>query len=269
MLGSEVVFLLQMEKNQITDVASNIVTNVVTQDGTISVVANSTDQMQGGSSIFSMFWNASFIIKLVVLTLLVASIWSWAIILSKYFKMKRLSCDADCFEESFWSGEPLDALYNDVKESLFDPMANVFCAAMAEWERFLSKSDENKTSHDVDRRIDRAMRIAIQKETDELEKHMVFLSTLGTNGVIMGLFGTVLGILNGFKVIAMQHGASIAATVAPVISEALFTTALGILAAIPAAVGYNTLMSAINRYVSRLETFADEFGSVISRQLDE
>jgi biopolymer transport protein TolQ len=215
-----------------------------------------------------MFWNAGFIIKLVVLTLLVASVWSWAIIISKYFRLKRLSFDADYFEDSFWSGTPLDTLYNEVKESLFDPMTNVFCAAMVEWERFLNRKDREMSGQAAERMVDRAMRIAIQKESDDLEKHMVFLSTLGTNGVIIGLFGTVLGILNGFRAIALQQSTSIA-TVAPVISEALFTTALGIIAAIPAAVGYNKIMNDINRYISRMETFADEFGSIISRQLDE
>ncbi|MDR0695481.1 MAG: protein TolQ [Holosporales bacterium] len=257
-----------MEQSQITDVASDVVNNVLKQDGSIDVVSHAAAVPVHDSSMFSMFWNAGFIIKLVMLSLLVASVWSWAIIISKYFRLKKLSFDANYFEESFWSGTPLSTLYDEVKESLFDPMTNVFCAAMMEWERFLNKNNVKAGSLALERRADKAMRIAIQKESDELEKQMVFLSTLGTNGVIIGLFGTVLGILNGFKAIAIQQSTSIA-TVAPVISEALLTTALGIIAAIPAAVGYNKIMSDINRYVSRLETFADEFGSILSRQLDE
>jgi biopolymer transport protein TolQ len=153
---------------------------------------------------------------------------------------------------------------------MFDPMSNIFCAAMAEWQSFSHKNSQSgsESTKTLERRVDRVMQVAIRKEIDELEKHMGFLSSLGTNGVILGLFGTVLGILNGFKVLALQQGTSLA-VVAPVISEALFTTALGIIAAIPAAVGYNKFMNDINRYVNRLETFADEFSSIISRQFDE
>jgi biopolymer transport protein TolQ len=217
-----------------------------------------------------MFWNAGFIIKVVVLTLLIASICSWAIIIGKHFRLKKLRRDADYFEEDFWSGTPLDSLYEKLRNDVFDPMTNVFCAAMAEWQSFSSQNSQRgiEFAKMLERRIDRAMQIAIRKEVDELERHMGFLSSLGTNGVILGLFGTVLGILNGFKALAIQQSSSIAA-VAPVISEALFTTALGIVAAIPAAVGYNKFMNDINRYVNRLETFADEFSSIISRQFNE
>ncbi|MDR3224381.1 MAG: protein TolQ [Holosporales bacterium] len=241
----------------------------VVQDTASSIVAN-TSMHSADSSVFSMFWNAGFIIKLVVLTLLAASIWSWAIIIGKHFRLKKLSLDADYFEDNFWSGTPLETLYKDLKDAVFDPMSNIFCAAMAEWARFAGKGQPNESgaTRTLERRVDRAMQIAIRKEIDELEKHMGFLSSLGTNGVILGLFGTVLGILNGFKAIALQQSTNIA-TVAPVISEALFTTAIGIIAAIPAAVGYNKLMNDVNRYINRLETFAEEFGSVISRQFDE
>lgn len=216
-------------------------------------------------SIFSMFWNAGFMIKLVMLTLFAASIWSWTVIITKHIKLKRLNLDADIFEENFWSGMPLETLYKEIKESAFDPMANVFCAAMAEWERYMKKENPKPSAKALESRIDKAMRIAIQKEVDELERGLSFLSSLGTNGVIIGLFGTVLGIMGGFKMLALQQNSAII----PVIAESLFTTALGLVAAIPAAIGYNMIAGKTNRYISRLETFADEFCSIISRQLDE
>ncbi|MDR1333437.1 MAG: protein TolQ [Holosporales bacterium] len=247
-------------------VASEVINNVTRPDIAANIALTQTPQ---DSSVLSMFWNAGFVIKLVVIILIVSSVWSWTIIIGKHLKLKRLKADADYFEDNFWSGTPLETLYQDLKETAFDPMTNVFCAAMAEWKSF---SDKNTRDYDtvmiLERRIDRAMQIAIRKEVDELEKHMGFLASLGTNGVIVGLFGTVLGILNGLRAIAIQQSANLA-TVAPIISEALFTTAIGIVAAIPAAVGYNKIMNDINRYVNRLETFAEEFNSVISRQCNE
>lgn len=233
---------------------SDIVNNNITQ------VSNS------GDSIFSYFWDASLLIKLVLLTLLVASIYSWAIIISKHFTLRKINRDADDFEESFWSGTPLDVLYKQIRNSSFDPLSNVFCAAMEELGQS-NNSQENNNNNNT-QRIERAMKIAIQKEVNELEKGLSFLSTIGTNGVIVGLFGTVIGVLNGFKVIAVQQSASIA-NIGPVISEALFTTAFGILTAIPAAVAYNKYMDSINRYISRLEIFSDEFISIITRQCNE
>jgi biopolymer transport protein TolQ len=255
-----------MESSQLPGITSDVIGGVADPDMAASIV--STPAVQETSA-FSMFWNAGFIIKCVVILLIVSSVWSWTIIIGKHLKMKKLAADADYFEDNFWSGTPLEAMYQDLKDAVFDPMSNIFCAAMAEWKSFVGKNIKDSESiRTMERRIDRAMQIAIRKEVDELEKHMGFLSSLGTNGVILGLFGTVLGILNGLKAIAVQQSATLA-TVAPVISEALFTTAIGIVAAIPAAVAYNKLMNDINRYVNRLETFAEEFNSVISRQCDE
>ena len=222
--------------------------------GTSDIVVNgsvsATPHAIGSDSILGYFWSAGLLIKLVMLALLISSIWSWTVIITKYLKLKRLRADADYFEESFWSGAPLEGL--------------------AEWENFAGnhKKDELTATKTLERRVDRAMQIAIRREVDELEKGMAFLSSLGTNGVIIGLFGTVIGIFNGFKVIAMQQSASLA-TVGPVISEALVTTAMGIFVAIPAALAYNQLSDSINKYVSRLETFAEEFGAIVSRQFDE
>ncbi|GHT88445.1 Tol-Pal system subunit TolQ [Alphaproteobacteria bacterium] len=220
------------------------------------------------SSIFSMFWSAGLMIKVVILVLLVASLWSWTIMLGKHFRLRSLHASADAFEDSFWSGMPLETLYNEVRDSELDPLTNVFCAAMAEWQHFTAKAHADSAIKTLEQRVERAMLIAIRKESDELEKHMGFLSSLGTNGVIVGLFGTVLGIMDGFKAIALQQNSNIA-TIAPIISEALVVTALGLVAAVPAAVGYNIIMNSMSRYITRLETFADEFSSIIARQLDE
>ncbi|MDR1365125.1 MAG: protein TolQ [Holosporales bacterium] len=255
-----------LESSQLPGSTADAIGDVI--DPAIAASVATTPAVQD-SSAFSMFWNAGFVIKCVVILLLISSIWSWKIIISKHMRMKRLAAEADYFEDSFWSGTPLEALYQDLREAAFDPMSSVFCAAMAEWKSFVEKNTRNSDVIKImERRIDRVMQISIRKEIDELEKSMGFLSSLGTNGVIMGLFGTVLGILNGLKAIAIQQSASLV-TVAPVISEALFTTALGIVAAIPAAVAYNKLMNDINRYINRLETFSEEFSSIISRQCDE
>jgi biopolymer transport protein TolQ len=255
-----------MESSPTSNIASDIVNNLPMQDITATSVASTVHD----SSVFAMFWNAGFVIKIVVLVLLVSSIWSWTTIIGKHLKMKKLVLDTDEFDDQFWSGVPLETLYKELRDAAFNPMVNIFCAAMAEWGRFLKSAQSSNSSSTklLERRIDRAAQIAIRKEVDELEKGLGFLSSLGTNGVIIGLFGTVLGILNGFKAIAIQQNASIA-VVAPIISEALFTTALGIVAAIPAAVGYNKLMNDTNRYINRLETFAEEFCSIVSRQFDE
>ena len=252
------------QADQAVGALGNVASDVVVSGG-MNVAPTVSD-----SSVFGLFWEASPLIKGVMLCLLVASIWSWAIIISKHFRLKRLNRDADIFEDNFWSGTALESLYKEIKDCSFDPMSNVFCSAMAEWERFASKTPGNAVgaAKSFELRVDRAMQIAIRKESDELERNMGFLSSLGTNGVIAGLFGTVLGIMSGLKAISVQQNASMV-TVAPVIAEALLTTAMGLIAAIPAAIGYNKLMSDTTRYINRLETFADEFSSIISRQFDE
>ncbi len=259
-----------MATSQITNIALDSATDSTTQDVIVNGSTNMASSQVANETVFGYFWNAGFLIKVVMLSLLFASIWSWAMIIKKYFTLRKLKADADFFEEEFWSGTPLDSLYNDIKDAVFDPMSNIFCSAMAEWERFSEsrKSRSMTAQRDLEQRVSRSMEIAIVNEINDLEKGMTFLSSLGTNGVIVGLFGTVIGIFNGFKVIAMQQSASMA-SVGPVISEALVTTAMGIFVAIPAAFAYNQLSDSINRYANRLETFADEFATIISRQFDE
>jgi biopolymer transport protein TolQ len=178
-----------------------------------------------------------------------------------------LNIEADIFEENFWSGTALETLYNELRNSAYDPLTNIFCSAMAEWERF-SKKGSRSSYYSLEQRVDRAMRITMKKEIDAIERNLGFLSSLGTNGVIVGILGTVLGIMKGVKTIAFQQSSGLA-TVAPVISEALFTTAMGLFAAIPAAIAFNKLSIDINRYIGRLETFIEEFSSIIANQYDE
>jgi biopolymer transport protein TolQ len=234
------------------------------EHGIVSQASHSS-ALHSSSSIFDLFWNAGPMIKLIILSLLASSVWSWTIIISKYLRLKKLFSMADDFDDDFWSGNSLDALYSELRNSVFDPMSNVFCAAMSEWERF--RMTPSCSAKSIQERISRSIRVTIRKEADSLEKYMGFLSSLGTNGVIVGLFGTVLGIMNGFEVIAFQQSSSIT-TVAPVISEALFATSVGFIAAIPAAIFHNILSSSIDRYIGRLETFEEEFISIVSRQFD-
>ena len=226
-------------------------------------------------SMWELFWNADLIIQLVMVGLLIASIWSWAIIFHKIVKLRRLNNQADQFEESFWSGGALDDLYNRLQKLTLDPMGSIFCAAMKEWHRSFSKGFTKtgptkalSARGTVEQRIERVMELTLNREMDSIESHMGFLASLGSNAVIIGLFGTVLGIMNSFEPIASQQNATLA-TVAPGIAEALLATAIGLVAAIPAAIAYNKLTTDINRYANRLDGFVNEFGSIISRQLEE
>lgn len=235
--------------NGVADVTGNMANNVL--------LPPSSD------SIFSYFWNAGWLIKSVIITLTFASIYSWSFMFSNYLKLRKLNKDADDFEEAFWSGEPLDVLYNQVRNSSTDPMTNVFCAAMSEWEQAIN--GKNIKTDALITRIEKAMTVTINREVGNLNNGMPVLSSIGTNGVIIGLFGTVIGILNGFKAISVQQSVSIG-TIGPIITEALITTAFGILTAIPAAFGYNKIHGNIEQYITRLEVFAEDFSLIITRQ---
>ncbi len=223
-----------------------------------------------GMSMWDLFLGAEFSIKIIMLGLAVASVWSWTIIVYKTIRLRQLNRQADQFEEAFWSGGPLDDLYNRLQNSLNEPMTAVFLAAMREWRRSNSKGYV-KTANargTFEQRVERVMHVTLNRGLDNLERHMGFLSSLGTNGVIIGLFGTVLGIMNSFENIAAMQNTNLA-VVAPGIAEALFATAIGLLAAIPAAIAYTKISSDINRYANRLEAFSSEFSAIISRQLEE
>jgi biopolymer transport protein TolQ len=217
-----------------------------------------------------LFINAGPVIKLVILGLAIASIWSWTIILHKMYKLRMLNSAADVFEDSFWSGGALDDLYDRISKNPRDPLSMIFCAAMREWRRTLSKGKVRTTDvrGTLEQRIDRVMQLTLSREIEHLERYMTFLASLGSNGMIVGLFGTVLGIMDSFESIASQQSANLA-VVAPGIAEALFATAIGLIAAIPAAIAYNKLSSDLNRFANRLDAFSSEFIAIISRQLEE
>jgi biopolymer transport protein TolQ len=202
--------------------------------------------------------------------LLVASFWSWAIIVDKWLKFGALRRKADRFENVFWSGKSLDDLYQSLGTRADHPFSIVFVAAMREWRRsFESAGSVNQALlPSIKQRIDKVMSVTIGRELTNAERYLGFLATVGSTAPFVGLFGTVWGIMNSFRAIAGSHNTSLD-VVAPGIAEALFATALGLLAAIPAVIAYNNLSTTLARYASRLEGFADEFSAILSRQLDE
>jgi biopolymer transport protein TolQ len=220
-------------------------------------------------SILGLFWSAHWIVKLVVLLLTAASVWCWTIIFFKLGMLRRLRGRAAKFEDSFWSGGSLDDLYDQIGQRPVDPMAAVFSAAMREWRRSLSRRRQGAPmTGSVQERIDRVMHVTLGREMERLESHMNFLASVGSTAPFIGLFGTVWGIMNSFQSIAASKQTTLA-VVAPGIAEALFATALGLVAAIPAVVAYNKISNELNRYAGRLEAFSGEFSAILSRQIEE
>ncbi len=223
-----------------------------------------------GLSMMDMFLNADPIIQLIMLGLMAASVCCWAIIIQKTMRLRRLSSAADQFEESFWSGGALDDLYDRINNRPQDPMGALFCAAMKEWRRSVSKGVIKATESrgTLQQRIERVMHLTINREMEDLERYMGVLASTGSTAPFIGVFGTVLGIMNSFKNIAENQNTNLA-VVAPGIAEALFATAIGLIAAIPAMIAYNKISGDLNRYANRMEAFASEFSGIISRQLEE
>ncbi|MBL27075.1 MAG: protein TolQ [Rhodospirillaceae bacterium] len=225
----------------------------------------------GDLSVWALIEQADIIVKIVMAILILASIWCWAIIFEKSMRLRRLKNEAERFEESFWSGGALDDLYDRIGSRPSHPMELIFSVAMREWNLATSRGrspreEDGRTG--LQQRIDRVMRVAMNREIETIEKHMGFLATVGSTAPFVGLFGTVWGIMNSFQSIALTKNTSLA-VVAPGIAEALLATALGLIAAIPAVVAYNKLTNDLSRYASRLEIFADEFSTLMSRQLSE
>jgi len=221
-------------------------------------------------TIVGLFMQADVIVKIVILILVLASFWTWAIIFDKVIRIRRLTSQADKFEESFWSGGSLEELFDRISNRPPDPMSAIFVAAMREWRRSAAKgllgTDQLRTN--LQDRIERVMDITLGREMEQLERHLVYLASVGSSSPFIGLFGTVWGIMNSFASIAAAKNTTLA-VVAPGIAEALFATALGLVAAIPAVLAYNKLSGDISRYGHRLEAFSGEFGAILSRQLEE
>ncbi len=216
-------------------------------------------------SFFALFLRATLIVKLVMLLLLAASFYSWAIIVTKFIQYRRARRAAAAFDRSFWSGEPLDELFDALGPTPEGASERVFAAGMTEWHR--SHRADGGLIAGAQSRIDRSMDVAIAKEAEELNKGLSFLATVASSAPFVGLFGTVWGIMNSFIEIAHQQNTNLA-VVAPGIAEALFATGLGLLAAIPALIFYNKLTADSDAIVAGWEAFADEFATILSRQLD-
>lgn len=221
----------------------------------------------GDFGLWHMFWQAHIVVKLVMIGLLLASVWCWAIVFEKIVAFKRMDRAMDRFEQNFWSGQSLEDLYAVMSARPANGMAAVFMAAMREWKRS-QDSVARAGFTGVQSRIDRVMDVQLQRELERLEGRLLFLATIGSAGPFIGLFGTVWGIMNSFAAIAVSKNTNLA-VVAPGLAEALFATALGLLAAIPAVIFYNKFSADVTRIGARLENFADEFSAIISRQLDE
>jgi biopolymer transport protein TolQ len=218
-------------------------------------------------SAWGLFLQADIIVKGVMIGLILASLWSWAIIFDKVLRLRSLFRQAEDFEEKFWSGSSLEDLFERVGAKPREPMSAIFVAAMREWKRSAGKPGAVNNASTVGERIDRVMKISLEREMDILNRRMIFLASTGSVAPFVGLFGTVWGIMNTFTAIGATSDTSLA-TVAPGIAEALFATAIGLVAAIPAVIAYNKISSDLGRYAVRLENFAGEFGAILSRQLD-
>ena len=216
-------------------------------------------------TLWGMFWGAHFVVKLVMLGLLAASIWSWAIIINKTMLFSSTEKAMDRFEDSFWSGNSLEELYQSLSTTPTTAMASLFVAAMREWKR--SFTNASSAFMGLQARIEKVLDVSIAREVEKLESQLLVLASVASAGPFVGLFGTVWGIMTAFRSIAASKNTSLA-VVAPGIAEALFATAIGLFAAIPALIFYNMLQGRVARAQARMESFADEFSSILSRQID-
>ncbi|XYK82918.1 MAG: protein TolQ [Labrenzia sp.] len=221
---------------------------------------------KGDLSFYGLFWQAHIVVQIVMLGLLAASVWCWAIIVDKIMIFGKTKRQMNRFETVFWSGQSLEELYGTLHNRVNHSMAALFVAAMREWKR--SHEGTRPAIGSLQQRIDRVMDVTIQREQERLENRLLILATVGSSAPFIGLFGTVWGIMTAFQAIAASESTNLA-VVAPGIAEALFATALGLLAAIPAVIAYNKFSSDVGRAVARMEGFADEFSAILSRQIDE
>jgi biopolymer transport protein TolQ len=219
-------------------------------------------------SVMSLFLQADIVVKVVMVALLLASVWVWAIVFEKVTSLRRAQKAADRFEDRFWSGGSLDELYEDEGAKPDNPMAAVFGAAMSEWRRSLRVSGADVSRSGARDRVERAMVVTIQREMERMERWMIFLASVGSTAPFIGLFGTVWGIMHAFQAIAIEKNTNLS-VVAPAIAQALFATAIGLAAAIPAYIGYNKFSADAGKFSARLDGFADELVTAIQRRLAE
>jgi len=221
-------------------------------------------------SMLALFMSADYVVKSVIIILIISSLYSWSIIITKLLRLRHLKQMEKEFEEIFWSGNSFEDLYETLNFNKLDPKSKIFCSAISEWKKsksnLNSEIDTNITS--LKDRMQRSMIISFNKESEILEKNLTFLATSGSTAPFIGLFGTVWGIMNSFKSIAVAQNTNLS-IVAPGIAEALFATALGLFVAIPAVVAYNKISSDLSKYFVSLETFMDEFTTIFFRQLEK
>lgn len=217
-------------------------------------------------TLMSLFFQASFVVKLVMLGLVAASIWTWAIVVDKVVSFRKVRRQLDQFEQIFWSGQSLEELYRTLSDRKTTGMGAIFVAAMREWKKSFERGAKSPIG--LQMRIDKAMDVTLVRETEQLESRLGSLATIGSAAPFIGLFGTVVGIMTSFQAIAGSKSTNLA-VVAPGIAEALLATAIGLLAAIPAVIAYNKFSADAGKIASRLESFADEFSGILSRQIDE
>ena len=222
----------------------------------------------GDLSLWGLFIQADIVVKLVMIGLLGASVWVWAVVFEKWTTLRKVNKEADAFEDRFWSGGSLDELFDREGSNPNHPMASVFAAAMGEWRRSIRVAGADISQTSVSARIDRAINVTVQREMDRMERWMIFLASVGATAPFVGLFGTVWGIMHSFAAIASMHNTNLA-VVAPGIAEALFATAIGLVAAIPAVLAYNQISNSLSRFAGRLDNFGSEFGAILSRQSEE
>ncbi len=230
--------------------------------------ATSLETAGGDLSMLGLFLQADLVVKFVIVLLLAASIWVWAIMFEKFTTLRRANREASQFEDRFWSGGSLDELYEVEGARPKHPIAAVFGAAMGEWRRSAQVAGADMSRGSVRERVDRAVTVTVQREMDRMERWMVFLASVGSTAPFIGLFGTVWGIIRSFSAIATSRNTNLS-VVAPGIAEALFATAIGLVAAIPAVLAYNKISTDLARFATRLEGFGTEFGAILSRQSEE
>jgi len=233
---------------------------------TVPVVGTNIAPSATGLSLWSLFIHANLIVQLVMIGLLACSVWVWAIAIDKLVLYRRTRREMDRFEGAFWSGESLEELYRTLSGKPNQSMGALFVAAMREWKR--SFEGGGRSIAGLQMRIEKVMQVSIAREIERLERRLLVLATVGSAGPFVGLFGTVVGIMTSFQSIAASKNTSLA-VVAPGIAEALFATAIGLVAAIPATIFYNKFAAEVNKQTQRLEGFADEFAAILSRQIDE
>ncbi|WFU08107.1 protein TolQ [Rhizobium sp. CB3090] len=217
-------------------------------------------------TLWSLFMQAGFVVKLVMLGLLAASVWTWAIVIDKYLSYARARRQFDHFEQVFWSGQSLEELYRTLSERTNTGLSAIFVAAMREWKKSFERGARSPIG--LQMRIDRAMDVTLARESEHLVARLGSLATIGSAGPFIGLFGTVVGIMTSFQAIAGSKSTNLA-VVAPGIAEALLATAIGLVAAIPAVIAYNKFSADAGKLSARMEGFADEFSAILSRQIDE